>query len=283
VERRIVPYRLTGLVAVMNFEILRAFYDESGIHRGDVKFCALNGFIARSDEWQQFDQTWRKTLQLAGEKAFHAKKFFRRRRLSPRRRECLRGLLKAASDSNLLPRGAIVDIREFQARSYLERCYLAGALVDADNTENLERFADPYYLAFHHCLAEAARIAKPGEKVQFVFAEQLTFCERAHVIFKEVKKRLSPEVREKIGGCSFEKMEDVGPPFEIADMLAHCWYSHMQYGTSNSPDREHALNSLMVEKDWIYRYGEKEFEMLLNQRSPDERALLRGGAGPVID
>jgi len=263
----------------MGLELLRAFYDESGIH-GDAKFCALTGFIARPSEWERFDPAWRVALAEAGLKSFRAVDFFPRRRkpLSPRRRVCLAGLLQAASENNLVPSGAIVNTHEFQSMAYLERCYLSGALVGADDTDNLEKLAKPYYLAFHHCLAHAASIAKPGEKVEFVFAQQWEFRDQAFKVFWKVASDLPPEVRARIGGCMFKEMEDIGPPLEVADLLAHCWFAHMQYGAAeNSVDREHALDRLMVEPGWLHRYGKADFEMLMDRGlSPDQRALLRG-------
>src|ERR1700731_1572326 len=88
-EQGHLPFRNTELVTVLRARFLKAFFDESGNHKG-AAFFALTGFIGRPERWEKFDDEWRDALNTAKPriKDFHAKKFFPsgRKRLSKGRR-----------------------------------------------------------------------------------------------------------------------------------------------------------------------------------------------------
>ena len=118
---------------------------------------------------------------VAGISSFHARKFFprgNRRPLSLARIVCLNQLVQTAVDCHLVPSGAIVALDDFNSLAYGERCYLSGGLVEELGPEHSSRRAKPYFVAFHHCLAHAVKLARPGKKVQFVFAQQKEFRPR---------------------------------------------------------------------------------------------------------
>jgi hypothetical protein len=90
---------------------------------------------------------------------------------------------------------------------------------------------------------------------------------------------MPPDAREKIGACTFADEDDLSAPLEAADLMAHCWFAHMEYGSAdNSPDKEYALETIMARTRGLHRYGKKDFEMLMDidpDLTPEMREELR--------
>ena len=277
------PFRDTELVILLRTGFLNAFLDESGNHDG-ARFFALAGFIASPKRWGQFESAWETALARARPPvaAFHGVNFFRGKGpLSRSRRACLDDLLQAVADSQLFPVGAIVDLEAFKALPYGERRFISGASVGADDYGKIPlKFAKPYFLAFHHCVAQAAKQTKDGKKANIVFGPQSEYDVQAQRLVAAVREKLPPDARQKIGTCTFAFEDVIVRPLEAADLLAHCWFAHMQYGKQNRPDREDALNRLMAKTGSLHRYGAKDFETLLAPLSSGERAQLRAEAEP---
>lgn len=273
-EQGHLPFRNTELVTVLKADLHKAFLDESG-NNDAASFFVIAGFIGSPRRWLHLDSAWRAALKAAHMKSFKSTKFFRGQKpLPPKKMECLNNLLLAVAASELRPFGALIDLNAFNALAYGERKYLSGGYVGDSEVP-----PKPYYLAFHHCIAQAAKKTKHGKKVQIVFDQQSKYSPRALELLVAIKEKLPPKARAKIGPCTFEDRKEIGPPLEAADLLAHCWYTNKQYGAANRIERQYALSVLMGRK--IHHYGLADFMMLIDRElSPEQIAMMRAEMEP---
>ncbi len=183
--------------------------------------------------------------------------------------DALEGLVATINNCRIWPLGALVRIGDFESLAEWEQRYLVGGC--AVQRAPLK----PYMLAFQHCIAEVARRTKEGRVSDFVFEQQKEFAPKSLELVEEIRKRLPPEVRPRIGKCVFACKEEVGPPLEAADLLSHLWFARKQLSDNMGEAREFALRELTKTIDWRYRYDRKEFDALLNALSDEQRAALR--------
>ena len=259
---------------------LYAFIDESGIHEG-ARCCILAGYVGSLRQWRWFENRWERALRrIPGKpKVFHAKDFFGgsspyRELTRAQREQLIDELVNAIESLNLNPFGALVDTAAFNALTYGERCLITGGGFDGQKFRTSGAPLRPYFVGFQHCVIEAARKAKPGMKVAYVFEEQRAFANLALQLFQILKFVLEPSDRESINGCAFFRKEDA-PPLQAADLLANCWYRYVSQNDTLDPLRRRAMRRLTLKAPGLRHYNAEGFELLLGKLPPEIRARLR--------
>lgn len=108
---------------------LKFFGDESGIH-DTAKWCVVCGYIGSSEQWDSFNEEWRRTLSKHGLDYFHATEFFAAH--GGDGLEVLAEFTAIINKYDIVPVGTAVEIAPFLSFSYGERMFLTGAVRNVD-------------------------------------------------------------------------------------------------------------------------------------------------------
>lgn len=251
---------------------LKAYADESGIHDGAER-CVIAGYFASPHKWRRFSGDWESYLNDAWP-VFHAKEFFGcdGRPLDFQGAErFLDNLLGVIERHDIYPFAGEVVLRDWRGLSYGERRYLTGAYKRPSGKLHGGAPHRPYQLCFAHAVVEVAAAVKPGKKVEFVFDRQDQFAPLALELYQGSEDSLPKEHTRKLGGCTFEKKDDM-PPLQVADLLAHCVYSRHD---DPNPMRSRARLASAKGGFEVAIYDARSLEIILEMLSPEEREYLR--------
>jgi len=236
--------------------VLQAYFDESGI-TPDSEHCVLMGFVATKVKWAQFDAGWRAVTASSGD--FHAKRFFARdgtgkrvgqyrdltdSQASSQLRQLAAMITSRVGVGTLTPIGAAVDIRAFEALSESERRLLTGCFIHSRRgLINSGAPTKPFFAAFVHCVTEAARTAKGGAVVDFMFDRNATFAPQIEQQVAVIRKHGPPEFVGRLGRIDFGPCAQ-SPGLQAADLVAYAYRRWLIGGLSEKPDLSHAFDSI---------------------------------------
>jgi hypothetical protein len=199
--------------------VLRAYFDESGIHEG-ARICALGGYMASEERWRAFESEWNAIMNRYGVLRFHAT-------------DCnnARGEYEGWPREKIVAfMTEVVDALVHKPGQSLEMIGIGSAAViehyEAHVPESLKAgIEDPYYLCMEHCVQTAvARMRQfwpAGERVVIMFDRQEVFKGRARKRFEHYTKsrRYGPYVADMdyVDSSAEHPFAPLGP----ADLIAH--------------------------------------------------------------
>ena len=139
-------------------------------------------------------------------------------------------LVEVITTSSVKPIGAVVDVKDFQARTEPERKWLTGATYSPEfrKWEDSGSPNRPYYLGFNECLeSAAARVKNPKWQVSFSFDRQNVLAPYALEYYQRAKVLAPPRLAKLLGDITFKSSAGVGA-LQAADMLAHAAIDGLQ-------------------------------------------------------
>jgi hypothetical protein len=241
-----------------NFSMLKAYFDESGIH-GGAPICVVAGFVATSKCCNDLSWKWRVLLDKYELDFFHAREYAKRSgpfREGPPHlwrtaeevfahhkpnwdQECRRNFETDAlavihesldrSDPLILV-GAAINTKEFLALPIEHRRWLTGGYLSAPKKWRRQGApTKPYFLAFQQAVLDAVKFSQhtdssgrhlgTGDNVHFVFDQQFKYERSAHGIFNAMKR--SPlSIKNRIGDVVFAS-KSKALPLQVADFVAY--------------------------------------------------------------
>jgi hypothetical protein len=200
------------------FVILTAYLDESGTH-GESPHTVMGGMLANAQQWERFEQNFRRLKKKHGFEIFHTKKFKKRG-----------GDFKGWSNEQCL--ALIADLAPLTATAFTEGVtfLLENAAYDAEykasETPRRLRLDSKYGLCFRNCMLffalEALKRVHRGRlpTLNFVLESGHKNFGDALRIFNETKAELKANEAEMFGMIT-PADKDECDPLMMADFLAH--------------------------------------------------------------
>ena len=256
------------------------YADESGIH-GPSDVSLIGGYRGKPGRWKVFNKEWRAVLRKPEYRidCFHSKVFFNRKvipkaadnpylKWSDKKAKSFLGeLLMVITRRTLTPVGCAIDIHDWKALSYGERCVLTTYTTNRSSRRDHLANPQPYHLAFRVTLEDGAHGTHPDTELHFTFAEQDQYKQRAYECW-DLTKKISPmpyvEQLDHIGFAEPKKH----PQLQAADLYARSWYNYFARG-------EQGLNR----ENWtaLRMLNRRRPEMLYFEATAMERTLRLGG------
>jgi hypothetical protein len=251
--------------------VLRAYFDDSGTHTTS-KAVVWAGFMATSDEWDQFEIDCAALLKKEKVACFHAVdlehgsgEFADVHHWTQARRDLFRAdFRRLISARNIIGIGAVVRTDGWNELS---------------DPGLISRFINPIYLAFEHCMqqtlhwAERATEQQTGiiEKVSFFFDSRQGEAARCFDIAKNLELGWSRSAW--FEGLSFAKMRNT-LPLQAADALAYETYrlENDRIKSGKEPVLRENLKAMLEE---IPIYGQYYDRQALDQLA----AIVAKGSG----
>jgi len=207
-------------------ERLKGFFDESG--KGDPVGFVMAGFIARADEWADFNDEWRAVLDMPPRlEYFHmadavgARDFGRIRNLaSIIRRHKMPGIVVAipTAEYNAIFKGRV------------------GRRID-----------QPYFFAALSIMESTFEWAMQNgidEPIDFIFDEQKDESDYLQSIWTPLVESQPPEISRLMGNRPIHVDDKKNPPLQAADMLAWPFRRILDRAVKNVPHDEFLGNML---------------------------------------
>jgi uncharacterized protein DUF3800 len=247
---------------VVAASLLALYADESGIH-GAAPHCVLAGYVASTAQWKSFDCEWKRAFRKLPYpiSEFHAKYYFPRggdyRKYNVPEQECrdlLDRLLTVIETHNLHAFGVGVDVPYFTSLTWGERAWLTGGRLKGTTLQGGAP-SRPYHLCFNHAIFEAIKLAKPGKRIDFFFAQQRQFMGLAAQHFDTISDYLDAHRRKKIGTIAFPSASEVSA-LQAADLLANCCYSLFVNREAMPKEKQYAF--LRCRKDLSFKGWAKD-------------------------
>lgn len=190
--------------------IMRAYLDESGIHKG-ADVCAIAGYFGDQCAWEKLEGEWRAILKEFVVPEFHAKCFWHRddkgKRIKPyagwsdqKANEFLGKLLKVITDCSIYPVGAAVIGREWKELPVNERRYLTGGEIRNGKFKTAGSPSKSYFLPFLQAVQRIARYCDEDEKAYCFFGLDKTFRGYALNYYRDIIGRRYPSVHPRNTG-----------------------------------------------------------------------------------
>jgi hypothetical protein len=221
---------------------LRAYFDESGISRGE-RLTVVSGFIADDQKWLDFDAQWHASLKddlgSLGLSWFHmtdcenGTNEFRPWRTAPEiRRMAARAMANVIVKAK--PKGFWVAVDNAEWETYGDSLFRA-------------RYPKPYYFCFEECLRQVRTWMdefSPGNDVALIFAQQPEYQGNAAAIFDAYERA---QGKSSLSSLTFAPARKCAP-LQAADLAVYSTNKDMErelYGT-DTQERIYrsALNAL---------------------------------------
>jgi len=258
--------------------IMRAYLDESGIHKG-ADICAIAGYFGDQCAWEKFETEWGSILGDFEVPEFHAKCFWPRddkgKRVEPyagwsdqKATEFLDKLLKAITDCCIYPVGAAVVGKEWKGLSVDERRYLTGGEIRNGRFKTTGSPSKSYFLPFLQVVQRIARYCEEGEKVCCFFGLDRTFSGYALNYYRDIIKR-KWDWASHLGDIGFPLGIDT-TPLQAADLLSYEVYqyaierlSHWDHSIQSNPVLASALSLVKSPDDDFKLYDKRSLDAVL--------------------
>lgn len=225
--------------------MLKAYFDESGVHRG-AKACVVAGYWGKIGPWRRFEKNWRLVLRRfrVPIEQFHAKELLNRNGLFHRwddetYQDFLRQIGAVVRECRIHPVCYGVFAEDFFSLSLPERRFLTGATWHAGKRKFLSSGnpEKPYFVAFTECLKIVGAYTPAVGRVHFFFGSDRPAAEYATKLFRYLKRRTqltrlakipvdSRFSTEKFGGIHFPLAKET-PSLQVADLFAYLSYVYM--------------------------------------------------------
>jgi hypothetical protein len=298
-----------------NFSMLKAYFDESGIHTG-APVCVVAGFVATTRCCNDLAWNWHGLLKKYDLEFFHAREYakhsgpFRegpphlyrtareifahhppnwdtdcRRQFETDAIAVIYGSLDRSDPLILV--GAAINTRDFLALSVDHRRWLTGGYMSrAKRWKRQGAPTKPYFLAFQQAVLDAVKFSQhydssgrhlgTGDIVHFVFDQQFEYERSARAIFNAMKR--SPlSVKDRIGDVVFSSKARA-LPLQVADFIAYESFCFLVERINRNRDlmRRHAARRLFRMSAMRSVYiGAKELKKLLHVCPPLPDSLFR--------
>lgn len=214
------------------------YADESRIHESS-NVCLVAGYRASPGQWKVFEKDWRAVLSKPEYriKCFHSKVFFNRKVIPAgsgnpysrwseiKAKRFLGELLMVIARRQLAPVGCAIDIKDWKALSFGERSILAGYTSNRFGRRHHLANPQPYHLAFRVTLEDAAHGTDPNTQLQFTFAEQGQYEQRAYECWDLTKSHCPLPYVDQLTYLGFASpLKYV--QLQAADLYARSWYNY---------------------------------------------------------
>lgn len=252
--------------------MLKAYYDESGIHDG-ASCCVVAGYFGGPGQWKRLETQWRAVLKRNGIKEFHAQRFFTRangKRV---------GEYQAWSDSQadqfidelvsivehstkIHPASCVVVKEEWNNRTYGERQFLTGGIYRAGKFKAGGAPSKAYFVPFQFAILNAALHCGIGQKTDFIFDlnEQFKgYAQQLYALLKGEAPGFSPRTKARLGRLTFDNSVDA-IPIQVADLFT---YLSAGYGAEKVGNKD-AEPQLMLRR-LIRNLLDKDDHVFLNK------------------
>jgi hypothetical protein len=254
--------------------MLKAYFDESGIHRG-AEVCVVAGFWGKIGPWRRFEKNWRlvlKSFKVPLEQ-FRAKEIVQRNGMFHRwddakYRDFLRQIGIVVGESRIHPVCFGIFHEDFYSFSLPERRFLTGGSWDSEKRKFLTSGSPdkPYFVAFTECIKIVASYTPAVGRVHLFFGSDRPIAEYAATLMRWLKLRTyqkraaklpvhSRFSTDKFGGIHFPLAKET-PNLQVADLLSYLTYLHMIERQKSG--------------DWITPPGELILALLRNRKKPDD-------------
>jgi uncharacterized protein DUF3800 len=236
------------------FAMFKGFMDESGIGDTDLA-CTVAGFVGGELTCNKAEELWRELVKPIG--YFHAEEFFRRddgKMAGPYRgidvevaEDCVIQLIEMLRSSGLEPIGMSINANIFRTLTDNEKRYFTSAELYGRTWPQQPR--DPYFPCFHYCVTQANQFTPNGEKVFLTFDTQALYCEKARMIYNNLKD-LGGKWGEKLSDTTLFLSKKEVVLLQAADLLAYSIGQLLNEGNPNSIVQS-VLDNLATNKDYV--------------------------------
>ena len=228
--------------------MLRAYFDESGIHAGSP-VCVVAGLIASPSLCKDLELAWRHHLRQFDLPYFHAKDFAKgnspyRHWGAARRRE----FLSASGDiteawwrsTTRIPDIALfasaMDTAPFVSLPLNQRRWLTGGEVtESGKWKRQGAPTKPYFVPFQQIVLDAIRLTPQHHRIHFVLDRQNDYEHNATFIFDRLSEKYSP-VRARLGDIVYSSKEQA-VLLQIADFVAYSCYRFLTHEDNDGSGR----------------------------------------------
>jgi Protein of unknown function (DUF3800) len=241
-----VKEQLGESVATGSFAMLKAYIDESGIHKG-ADACVVAGYWAKKGPWRRLGKGWRSVLKQfkVPLEEFHAKDAVKKTGFflswsRERSADFLARLGQVTERSGIHAVCWAVFRNDFFSLTLAERKFLTGATWHAEKRKFISNGSPnkPYFTCFAECVKIVASYVPAADKVHFFFGCDRPTGEYAKTLFRYWRWRSraskllgasrppaipSPD---KFGSILFPFAKDT-PELQVADLFAYLTYSFM--------------------------------------------------------
>jgi hypothetical protein len=257
--------------------MLKAFFDESGIHGGSP-ICVVAGLVLPAKRAWTLSTEWQTSLLYKySVPYFHAKEFAQRsgpfRGWSERKIRDFSidaiGIINSATSNfeNETLIAAALTSKDFFALSIEERRWLTGGQYVHSTSTTKKKWkkqgapTKPYFLLFQQAVLDAVKFTQDrtfqgnplgtGEVVHFIFDQQHEYEATARAVFRAMKQ-MPLSVRERIGNVVFSsKLRAI--PLQVADFMAYESFNYLSNREVNGVDvLSHQATRLL--RRWDTRY-----------------------------
>jgi hypothetical protein len=297
------------------FAMLKAYFDESGIH-GGAPVCIVAGFVATQRCCNDLALGWRGLLDKYEIEFFHAREYAKR--TGPFKEgpphlwrtakeifahhppnwdsDCRRSFETDAlavihvsldrSDPLILV-GAAINSKDFLALPIDHRRWLTGGYMSAPKKWRRQGApTKPYFLAFQQAVLDAVKFSQhydsagrhlgTGDTVHFVFDQQFEYEQSARGIFNAMKR--SPlSVKDRIGDVVFSS-KSRALPLQVADFIAYesfCYLVERIHRNRELMRRQAARRLFRMSAMRSVYIDAKELKKLLAACPPTQHSLFR--------
>jgi Protein of unknown function (DUF3800) len=243
-----------------NFAMLKAYFDESGIH-GDSSICVVAGFALSASRAWSLSTDWQNSLLFKYRiPYFHAKEFAQRR--GPFEGWSNNKIRDFSIDAigiinislSTLKSEAIIAAaltsKDFMQLSIDERRWLTGGQYVLSENTNTKKWkkqgapTKPYFLLFQQAVLDAVKVTQDknfqgdglgtGEIVHFIFDQQHEYESSARAVFRAMKQ-MPISVKDRIGDVVFSsKLRAI--PLQVADFIAYESFCYLNRREVDSVD-----------------------------------------------
>jgi hypothetical protein len=201
--------------------VLQGYFDDSGTHDGS-RVVAIGGFIAREEQWQEFEREWK-------ERVLSQCKVFRMADLE-------NGYGEFAGWPKEKKHSLINTVTEIALR-YAKHA-VSGLVIAQDYDEivpqwakKIEAFGDEYNFCFQMCIGQSMQyvdlldpLMPDEEKIAFMFEQQKKHEGITRDNYTLIKEFRDPQNR--MGAFGFGTKQDFHP-LQLADFFAYESYKHL--------------------------------------------------------
>lgn len=274
---------------------MRAYGDESGIHAGATQ-TAVAGLMGTPGQWEKFDVAWRKMLKTFRAPYFHSKEFFnppaRLSSTNPYRGwdeqkddAFIEALLKVIDDHRVKPVGAVINVNDFMALSYGERCWLSGGEIDTEKVKWVHHGSPnvPYHVGLYGFIADAHTVGSRDTRIHFILESQnelSSFPKLTWDRFKRMEREEVGPVAAQLGSMGFASSEEE-VSLQAADLVAYELFNTLhRQGRLNRRHRT-IMKRLIRKRDTMQIVDAAYLESLLAALNDDKaRKWLRDTPDP---
>jgi len=187
----------------MVLNVYKSYMDETGIQRRD-RFCTIAGYVATADEWDELERRWRFVLDAYHVKYFHALEFYGGTEpykgwKRSKRDSFINAVFDCVAECDLRPVASAIDCDIFWSLTEDERHYITGGFHNGVRWKRPGAPSKPYFIPFHGCIIQAARLVPDGGMLYPVMSRQEQYKMKALELYERILNGYpSPQCRPKL-------------------------------------------------------------------------------------